>query len=145
MRSTLPGDAQCRADEQDHDDGDPEHLQGKKSAKQALDDAAAEWNKILAASASGTIWIREGAPWWRPDIDWRAMPSLRRRYRQEILAGSFLWPSLLVLAALLIYPLGDVIRLSFYDSKLRRRTWVGLGNYQTLLNDPLFWKAPRRR
>jgi multiple sugar transport system substrate-binding protein len=26
-------------------------VQGKKSAKQALDDAAAEWNKILAASA----------------------------------------------------------------------------------------------
>ena len=26
-------------------------VQGKKTAKQALDDAAAEWNKILAASA----------------------------------------------------------------------------------------------
>ena len=25
-------------------------VQGKKSAKQALDDAAAEWNKILAAT-----------------------------------------------------------------------------------------------
>src|SRR6476620_8138730 len=74
-------------------------------------------------------------------IDRRAMLSLKRRYRQELLAISFLWPSLLVLAALLIYPLGDVIRLSFYDSNLRSQTWVGLGNYLTLLNDPLFWKA----
>jgi multiple sugar transport system permease protein len=69
------------------------------------------------------------------------MPSLKRKYRQELLAASFLWPSLLVLAALLIYPLGDVIRLSFYDSNLRSQTWVGLGNYVTLLNDPLFWRA----
>jgi multiple sugar transport system permease protein len=90
---------------------------------------------------SSTIGFVKGRLGGAPDIDWRAMPSLRRRYRQEILAGSFLWPSLLVLAALLIYPLGDVIRLSFYDSNLQRQTWVGLGNYQTLLNDPLFWKA----
>ena len=69
------------------------------------------------------------------------MLSLKRRYRQELLAISFLWPSLLVLATLLIYPLGDVIRLSFYDSNLQRQVWVGLGNYLTLLNDPLFWKA----
>ena len=69
------------------------------------------------------------------------MLALKRKYRQELLAASFLWPSLLVLAALLIYPLGDVIRLSFYDSNLRNQTWVGLGNYLTLLNDPLFWKS----
>ena len=69
------------------------------------------------------------------------MNSLRSRYREEILAYSFLWPSLLILIALLIYPLIAVIRLSFYDSNLTRETWVGLGNYATLINDPLFWKA----
>ena len=64
-----------------------------------------------------------------------------RSYRQEILAGSFLWPSLLILAALLIYPLGDVIRLSFYDSNLQRQTWVGLRQLPDLAQDPLFWKS----
>jgi multiple sugar transport system permease protein len=69
------------------------------------------------------------------------MLALRRRYREEILALSFLWPSLLILIALLIYPLLDVIRLSFYDSNLQRETWVGWGNYAALLQDPLFWTA----
>ncbi|MBB4018944.1 multiple sugar transport system permease protein [Chelatococcus caeni] len=69
------------------------------------------------------------------------MPSFRNRFHDEILAYSFLWPSLLILVALLIYPLGEVIRLSFYDSNLQRETWVGLGNYAALMDDPLFWQA----
>lgn len=69
------------------------------------------------------------------------MLSLRRRYREEILAYSFLWPALLILVALLIYPLVDVIRLSFHDSNLQRETWVGFGNYAALLQDPLFWRS----
>jgi len=69
------------------------------------------------------------------------MLSFKQKYREELLAYSFLWPALLILVALLIYPLGDVVRLSFYDSNLQRESWVGLGNYLALLNDPLFWKA----
>lgn len=69
------------------------------------------------------------------------MHAFRQKYREEVLAFSFLWPSLLILVALLIYPLIDVIRLSFYDSNLQRETWVGLGNYATLAMDPLFWRA----
>lgn len=69
------------------------------------------------------------------------MHAFRQKYREEVLAFSFLWPSLLILVALLIYPLIDVIRLSFYDSNLQRETWVGLGNYVTLATDPLFWRA----
>jgi multiple sugar transport system permease protein len=72
---------------------------------------------------------------WAPEF------SFREKYREELLAASFLWPSLLILAALLLYPLADVIRLSFYDSNLQRETWVGLGNYAALLEDSLFWKA----
>lgn len=71
----------------------------------------------------------------------RIMRRLKRRYGDELLAYSFLWPTLLVLGALLLYPLGDVVRLSFYDSNLRTETWVGLGNYVALYHDPLFWKA----
>lgn len=67
--------------------------------------------------------------------------TFKQKYREELLAFSFLWPALLILVALLVYPLGDVVRLSFYDSNLQREVWVGLGNYVTLFNDPLFWKA----
>lgn len=69
------------------------------------------------------------------------MVSFKQKYREELLAFSFLWPALLILVALLIYPLGDVVRLSFHDSNLQRETWVGLGNYVALVADPLFWKA----
>jgi multiple sugar transport system permease protein len=65
----------------------------------------------------------------------------RERYRQEIIAASFLWPSLVILVGLLIYPLAAVIRLSFYESNLLKDNWVGLDNYITLLNDPIFWRA----
>jgi multiple sugar transport system permease protein len=67
--------------------------------------------------------------------------SLKRKYREEVLAASFLWPSLLILLALMVYPLIDVIRLSFHDSNLQREVWVGFGNYVTLFNDPLFWRS----
>ena len=67
--------------------------------------------------------------------------TFKQKYREELLAFSFLWPALLILVALLLYPLGDVIRLSFYDSNLQREVWVGLGHYVALFNDPLFWKA----
>ena len=67
--------------------------------------------------------------------------TLKRKYREEVLAASFLWPSLTILVALLIYPLVDVVRLSFHDSNLQREVWVGLGNYIALADDPLFWRA----
>ncbi len=69
------------------------------------------------------------------------MRAFRRRYRQEALALSFLWPSLLILAALLAYPLADVVRLSFHESNLQSARWVGFGNYAELAGDPLFWAA----
>lgn len=72
------------------------------------------------------------------------MLALKRRYHEELLAISFLWPSLLVLCALLLYPLADVVRLSFYDSNLQSEVWVGFGNYFALAKDPLFWQAFRQ-
>src|SRR3712207_9291580 len=52
-----------------------------------------------------------------------------------------LWPALLILLALMVYPLADVIRLSFYESNLTTTNWVGLGNYAALLQDQVFWRA----
>lgn len=69
------------------------------------------------------------------------MRTLRQEYRQELRALSFLWPSLLILAALLAYPLLDVVRLSFHESNLQTESWIGLDNYAQLAGDPLFWMA----
>ena len=65
--------------------------------------------------------------------------ELKRRYHEELLAYSFLWPSLVLLASLMVYPLIEVIRLSLHESNLTRETWVGLDNYIGLLSDPFFW------
>lgn len=67
--------------------------------------------------------------------------AFRRRFREELLAYSFLWPSLLILGALMVYPLVEVVRLSLHDSNLIRETWVGLANYRALLSDPFFWNT----
>jgi len=64
-----------------------------------------------------------------------------RSYREEILAYSFLWPSLLILGALMVYPFVEVVRLSLHDSNLTREVWVGLANYSALLSDSLFWES----
>ena len=69
------------------------------------------------------------------------MPVYRRSYRQEALAYSFLWPSLLILAALFVYPLVEVVRLSLHESNLTREVWVGVANYTDLISDALFWNA----
>lgn len=69
------------------------------------------------------------------------MTAVRRRFREEILAYSFLWPSLLILGGLMVYPLIEVTRLSLHDSNLIRETWVGLDNYKTLLSDAFFWNT----
>lgn len=69
------------------------------------------------------------------------MRKLRQKYHQEILAASFLWPSLLILVALMVYPFVEVLRLSFHTSNLREEVWVGLANYARLAADSLFWQA----
>ncbi|MBL8588089.1 MAG: sugar ABC transporter permease [Methylobacteriaceae bacterium] len=39
----------------------------------------------------------------------------------------------------MLYPLIEVARLSLHESNLTRETWVGFGNYATLLADRFFW------
>jgi len=71
----------------------------------------------------------------------KAKPSFRRRHRQEIQAYAYLWPALLMLGALMLYPLAQVVRMSFYEVSLQREIWVGLGNYAQLLSTALFWQT----
>jgi multiple sugar transport system permease protein len=57
----------------------------------------------------------------------------------------FLVPSTLVLALVLIYPLGYAIYLSLFNYYLgtgaEERTFIGLGNYAALLADQRFWSS----
>ena len=66
--------------------------------------------------------------------------TLRRRFRHEIRAYAYLGPALLLLSLLMVYPLLQVLRMSFYEIDLRKEVWVGLGNYTDLLWSPLFWQ-----
>jgi multiple sugar transport system permease protein len=67
--------------------------------------------------------------------------TLRQRFRHEIQAYGFLGPALLLLGLLMVYPLAQVVRMSFYEINLRTETWVGLGNYTELLRTALFWQV----
>lgn len=66
--------------------------------------------------------------------------TLRHRFRHEIQAYGFLGPALLLLGLLMVYPLGQVVRMSFYELNLRNETWVGVRNYAEILQAPLFWQ-----
>ncbi len=70
----------------------------------------------------------------------KALP-FRRRYRQELQAYAFLWPALLILALLMVYPLIQVVQMSFHEVTLQKETWVGLSNYSQLLQTPIFWQV----
>ena len=56
-------------------------------------------------------------------------------------AYAFLAPALILLVALLVYPLAQVIRMSFFEVTVREDRWVGLGNYVALAQSPAFWQA----
>lgn len=55
----------------------------------------------------------------------------------------YLLPALVLYVVFLVYPMIETFILSFQH--VRRlggaHTWVGLQNYATVLNDPLFWKS----
>jgi multiple sugar transport system permease protein len=67
--------------------------------------------------------------------------TTRQRFRHEIQAYGFLGPALLLLVLLMVYPLGQVIRMSFFEVTLRKETWVGLANYAEILRSVLFWQV----
>ena len=47
-------------------------------------------------------------------------------------AYAFLAPALILLVALLVYPLAQVVRMSVFEVTVREERWVGLGNYVAL-------------
>src|SRR5215469_16501049 len=72
----------------------------------------------------------------------------RRRSRAKLVQTFAPWalvaPAILVIVAVLAYPLYYLVRLSFQDYGLfqliaHKGVWIGLANYGTLLHDPVFW------
>lgn len=54
----------------------------------------------------------------------------------------FLLPAGIILGLFFFYPLIEVIRLSFTKySIVRPAQYIGIANYTTLINDPIFWKS----
>jgi raffinose/stachyose/melibiose transport system permease protein len=59
--------------------------------------------------------------------------------------STLLWvaPALVLLVVFVYYPVVDNVRLSLYrwNAFSPTEVWVGLDNYATLLNDPIFWSS----
>ena len=54
----------------------------------------------------------------------------------------FIAPFFTLFAVFMVYPLFDAIRISLYETRgFNQKTFVGIGNFQQLLNDPLFWTS----
>ena len=79
----------------------------------------------------------------------RETPARRRR-RVDGLPYLLLLPCLVIIAVLLLWPLGQVVAMSFFRLNNVRQLrgdrewpWVGLGNYADILGDPFFWTVLR--
>lgn len=73
------------------------------------------------------------------------MSANRAATRRDVKAAVlFLLPALAFIAAFVVYPLTTAGVLSFYSwDGVSVREWVGLGNYQRLLHDAVFWGSLR--
>jgi len=73
-----------------------------------------------------------------------AVPGRVSRRRREALTGiGLLLPSVALVLAFTIFPVGYNVWLGFYAKHSLRATsaWVGLGNYTQILTDPDFWRS----
>jgi multiple sugar transport system permease protein len=69
-----------------------------------------------------------------------AQKLMNRRTRGYLWGYFFILPSLLTFLIFSLYPMIDSIILSFQRLSLQGRTWIGLENYQRLLDEPAFFK-----
>jgi len=70
--------------------------------------------------------------------------ELTIKQKEMLLGYALILPSVLLVAASLIYPVAYNIYLSFTEVPLdptQAPEWVGLANYEALLTDPEFWVA----
>ena len=72
-----------------------------------------------------------------------SLSSSRVRYaRRNLTAYAYVAPAFLIYALFFLYPAMRLIQLSLQEwDGLNEPSYVGLNNYERLLNDPVFWKA----
>src|SRR2546423_338485 len=73
----------------------------------------------------------------------------RRRLAQKAVPYGLVAPAVIVIVAILGYPIYYLVRLSFQQYGLfeliaHRGNWVGLHNYSTILSDGGFWRVVLR-
>ncbi len=94
-------------------------------------------SKILEAARAGAL----AAPARRPLGLGRLGAFIER---ESVFSWLMLTPPLLFLLAFLGYPFFYGVYLSFFHREVARpASFVGLGNFVTLSNDPIFWQAVR--
>ncbi len=72
----------------------------------------------------------------------RPRPGMSRKRREWLAAGLFLAPDALGLLIFVGIPMVLSIVLSFFQvSGFGSYEWIGLGNYERMMNDPLFWDS----
>ncbi|NPV13703.1 sugar ABC transporter permease [candidate division WOR-3 bacterium] len=68
--------------------------------------------------------------------------AIHPKYRNLLKALLYLCPALLILLIFRIFPILLSVRMSLYDWGMAGpRAFLGLGNYISVLKDPLFWKS----
>ncbi|MBL1286115.1 carbohydrate ABC transporter permease [Streptomyces sp. NPDC057067] len=71
-------------------------------------------------------------------------PGLSRKHREWVAAGLFLAPDVIGLLLFVGIPMVLSVAMSFFQvSGFGSYEWVGLGNYERMMNDPLFWSSMR--
>jgi multiple sugar transport system permease protein len=73
----------------------------------------------------------------------RPRPGQRRARRREGLVGwGFLAPNLVLMVGFLFVPIVLAVQLSFQETRgFGDPEWVGAANYETMLQDPDFWRS----
>lgn len=74
-----------------------------------------------------------------------ARSAVRKAWYRDRAAWLFAAPSLLIISIFIVWPIVQSFRYSLYDWTVgaKHQQWVGLGNYEALLHDDLFWNALR--
>lgn len=65
----------------------------------------------------------------------------QRKKESTLIWYVFLLPVIIGIVVFMVYPVLDSFRLSFFASNGVKETFVGLGNYTTLMKEQVFWKS----